>query len=440
LIDKMPHWCSKPPPYDKKLQAVMLAGLDEPLSLPGVRLGHLLAGCTIAGLLVLLPILYVALVIALLAGAVGLFVAVGALLQTVRVRYAALLFAAPIGLLVGALFMIKPLFRRRRRVDRAYSRRFVNPMTEPLLWQFVEGVCDGVGSVRPDRIEIVTGPVAMASWMGFLRRQYVLVVGLPLLGSLTAEEFAGLVAHEVGHFRQGLGCFLQRLIGGVNGWFFTVVYERDDFDHQVEAWADEGFFWSLLSMMARCGAWVGRGALFCLGMLGVLVSRYMERQQEFDADRYWCRVAGAKSFATAMRKVWYLGLAHSVSQEFVGACLDQGYLPDDFPRVNLGLLRCLSREDIAKFEEGRKKEKTRWLDTHPGDAERVAMATREGRPGVYHVQRPAAWLLRDFEGLCKQLTRETYEHVLGARFSPALVHPVEQFAGGKPTEAIETAG
>jgi Zn-dependent protease with chaperone function len=439
-LDEIPRWCRKGPAHDRRLQAAMLVGLDEELAAPRVRVLHLLAGCTIALLLVLLPILYVLVVLGLIAAAVGLCVALGAMLQKVRVRYALLLFAAPLGLLMGALCMVKPLFRRRRRAEAVYSRRFVNPVSEPLLWQFVEGVCDSVGAVRPDRIEIVTGPEAMASWMGFWRKQYVLTIGLPLLGSLTAEEFAGLVAHEVGHFRQGLSCFLARLIGGVNGWFFTVVYERDDFDYQVEQWAEEGFFWSLLSMTARAGAYVGRGLLFCLGMAGMLVSQFMSRQQEFDADRYWCRVAGAKSFASAMRKIWYLGMADSISQDFLGACLDQGYLPDDSTRVSLGILRCFSRESIAKAEAERKKQRTKWLDTHPEDEVRVANAVREGHAGIYHVQHPAAWLLKDFEGLCRQLTRETYEQVLGERFSPALVHPVERFAGGKRPEPLVTSG
>ncbi len=34
----------------------------------------------------------------------------------------------------------------------------------------------------------------------------VLTIGLPLVAGLSAKEFAGILAHEFGHFTQGLAC------------------------------------------------------------------------------------------------------------------------------------------------------------------------------------------------------------------------------------------
>ena len=111
----------------------------------------------VAGVMVLLPLVYVALV-ALVAAAlvyhavfdVAIFQAVGHGRGAVRVALA--IYVAP--LVVGAVtvaFMLKPLFARPARRGKP---RVLDPQAEPLLHAFVDGVCTTVNAPRPDKVVV----------------------------------------------------------------------------------------------------------------------------------------------------------------------------------------------------------------------------------------------------------------------------------------------
>lgn len=421
-----PNPGAKRPPYDARLQAALLAGLNVSVGAPPVKPGHIAMGIVVAAFLILLPILYVLLVLAMFACALAAFGLIGGLIIKVHSRFTVVLFALPLGLLVAAVFMIKPLFTRRRD-EYAYSRRFLDPMNEPLLWTFIEQICDAVGAAHPHRVQIMVGSNAAAGHSGWFKKQYELTLGLPLFGALTTQEMAGLIAHEVGHFRQGFGDVLLRLIHYINSWFLTVIFERDEWDATVDGWAEDGGFWALMSATARGGTWLGRKVLWLLGALGVMVSRTLERQHEFDADRYWSRVAGAESFATGMRKAWYLSYADHVASQFALTCFQYGVLPDNFPRAKFAILQCLTKEQIAAADKARAEENRSLFNTHPTGAQREAMVRREGQTGAYHVRHSAAWLLRDFEPLCRASTNDAYAHFFQEHFHPHLLRPLEHF-------------
>lgn len=45
--------------------------------------------------------------------------------------------------------------------------------------------------------------------------------------SLDLQQFAGVLAHEFGHFAQSSGMRLSYLIRSINHWFARVVFEED---------------------------------------------------------------------------------------------------------------------------------------------------------------------------------------------------------------------
>lgn len=55
----------------------------------------------------------------------------------------------------------------------------------------------------------------------------VLTIGMPLVLGLSLRQFAGVLAHEFGHFSQGAGMRLTFIIRTISVWFTRVVYERD---------------------------------------------------------------------------------------------------------------------------------------------------------------------------------------------------------------------
>ena len=113
-----------------------------------------------------------------------------------------------LGLVLGpivALFLIKPLFARQALHGKP---RNLKREAEPLLFEFVDKVCDTVGAPRPHAIRLVVDANAAASFesglLGVLGpSRLVLIIGLPLVAGLSLRQFTGVLAHEFGHFSQG---------------------------------------------------------------------------------------------------------------------------------------------------------------------------------------------------------------------------------------------
>jgi hypothetical protein len=131
---------------------------------------------------------------------------------------ATLLYVGPIlvGLTVIA-FLLKPLFAAR-------------PAAPPAVAL--------VGAPLPRRVEVNCVANAAAGFRrglaSFFGHDLTLTIGLPLVAGLSTRQFAGVLAHEFGHFTQGAGMRLSYLIREINCWFFRVVHERDRWDVDLE--------------------------------------------------------------------------------------------------------------------------------------------------------------------------------------------------------------
>jgi len=89
------------------------------------------------------------------------------------------------GILV--FFMLKPLFARRPKESQPL---FLDPAQEPLLFAFVQRICQLVGAPMPGRIDVDCQVNASASLRrGLLSRDLVLTIGLPLAAGLNLRQF-----------------------------------------------------------------------------------------------------------------------------------------------------------------------------------------------------------------------------------------------------------
>ncbi|MBW8885983.1 MAG: M48 family metallopeptidase, partial [Planctomycetia bacterium] len=119
-----------------------------------------------------------------------------------------IIYLAP--LVIGGIvivFMFKPLFAPPAKEGR---RRSLTPTSDPLLFEFVERICGLVGAAMPRRIDVDCDINASASfrrgWLSLiLGHDLVLTIGMPLAAGLSLQQFAGVLAHEFGHFSQGAG-------------------------------------------------------------------------------------------------------------------------------------------------------------------------------------------------------------------------------------------
>ena len=125
-------------------------------------------------------------------------------------------------------FLVKPLLARPRR---AIPPRTLKSGDEPELFKFVTALCRAVGAPVPCRIQVdceVNAAAGPNAGLGSLmRRDLRLVIGMPLVAGMTLRQFAGVLAHELGHFSQEGGLLTRYFIETVNHWFARVVYERD---------------------------------------------------------------------------------------------------------------------------------------------------------------------------------------------------------------------
>src|SRR5258708_35082571 len=153
---------------------------------------------------------------------------------------------------------------------------------------------------------------------------------------MSLRQFSGVLAHEFGHFSQGAGMRLTYVIRSISFWFVRVVYERDSWDEWLNEQArDSEGGYHLLVQLTRGSVWVTRRILWVLMWIGHLVSCFMLRQMEYDADRHEARFAGSDTFQQTARRLAELSVARRMALGDLGRFLDEGRLADDLPALIL---------------------------------------------------------------------------------------------------------
>ncbi len=399
----MPDHVSPPPAAESPLAAFDGAIVPN-------RTGVLYrAGLTLVTFaMVLLPIIYVALIGLTAWGACyhlthnTWMLSNGSLFRTIAYATPAI-----VGFIL-VFFMIKPFFAARESAPESVA---LDPEKEALLFAFVQKICDLVGAPMPSRVDVDCEVNASASLRrGMWSRDLVLTIGLPLAAGLDMRQFAGVLAHEFGHFAQGAGMRLTYVVRRVNAWFARVVFERDAWDVRLEQSAS-GLPWQIGIVLhgARACVWATRRILWALMHAGHAISCFMLRQMEYDADSYSAKLVGGDAFeATAIRL-----RVLNVATQFAYGHVQQSWASRRLPE-NLVLL--IERESASLRGEVHQKvttadpeEKTGWFDTHPSDADRLHAVRRLNERGIFHATEPAARLFSDFSALSKTITRHQYE-------------------------------
>jgi hypothetical protein len=412
----------------------ILATFGEPIRRVRTPLLYRFAALWVTAMLLLLPLVYVGLIALLGYGVYYHATENISIFKNVRsVRGAAFAYLTPI--VVGGtavLFMIKPLFAPLPRDE---SRRTLLPASEPLLFAFVAKVCEAIRAPAPGRIDVdcrVNASAHLARWiLPTFMNKLVLTIGLPLVATMTVGQFAGLLAHEFGHFAQGAGMRLSYIIHSINAWFYRVVYERDAWDETLVAYADDEHWWfALVFQFARLMVWLSRRILWLLMMLAHILSCVLSRQKEYDADRRATRLVGSDIYAAMLTHASIVDVSASYVTMKVPEGYHSGRLCDDYP----GLVRHLSEVVPDELRQAIRQEaetsRTDWFSTHPSDRDRAAQIQKEKSPGVFHSDLPATVLFRDFAALAKARTVEYYREVLDTKIPHTKLVPLADFLRG----------
>jgi Zn-dependent protease with chaperone function len=316
---------------------------------------------------------------------------------------------------VLVFFMIKPILAGRPEQPPKYS---LTPQSDPALFALIGRICESVRAPLPCRVDVDCQINASASFrrglLSMRGNDVVLTIGLPLAAGLSKQEFGGVLAHEFGHFAQGAGMRLTYLVRATSAWFARVVYERDKWDVRlVQAAYSLNIRLAVFLHLIRFAVWLTRRILWALMHLGHAISCFMLRQMEYDADSYETRLAGSEAFARSAAKLQHLNAAGQSAYEKIRESWNGRRLPENLPlfiNVCVGNTPAELREKIEAAAR-----KTRFLDTHPCDVDRVKAARALNQPGIFHNDKPASQLFNDFDGLCRAATRFHYEHNLELR-------------------------
>lgn len=399
--------------------------LNKPVSFP-VSATYKLGLSAVALAMVLLPLLYLAIIA--LTGYLLYWHSthnIQLFSSHLNAKVAFFLYVTPIvtGILL-LLFMVKPLFAKSSTYDEDLT---INRSDEPTLFSFVEKLCNLIGAPVPAEIRINNQVNASASFSNGLKgcfsNRLTLTIGLPLAGGLDLQQFAGVLAHEFGHFAQSSGMRLSYLIRSINHWFARVVFEEDQWDSKLRSWSKEiDFRIGIILYIARFFIWSTRKLLHLLMIIGNAISCYMLRQMEYDADRYEAAVAGAAAFETTSNKISLLSLSHAWAFQDISETWQEGQLPNSLPDLvltNHSQMKIETRDAVLKDIHGAK---TGIFDTHPSTADRIRNAQKIISEPAFHWNTnqqdrssipSASILFKDFSALSEKATLDYYKKVLG---------------------------
>ncbi len=410
---------------------LLLEGFSGPIEQTRPTLRYRLSTVVVAAVMVLLPLVYLTLI-----GLVGYGVYYHAVHHTGTFEFEfsvprrllmMLAYSGPLcfGILL-ILFLLKPLFPRQAAETRTRS---LNRDREPLLFAFIDRICQAVGAPLPTRIDLDCQLNASASYgRGFaclFGNHLVLTIGLPLVAGLNTRQFAGVLAHEFGHFAQGTGMRLTYLIRTISHWLLRVVYERDAVDDWLARSAESlDFHLAWVFYLAMMFVWISRQILWVLMMLGHLVGSYLLRQMEFDADRYETRLAGSQTFMQTTLGLQILGVATERVYVNLPQNLRERQLVDDLPTMIVSTAEQLPEAVQEAVLSSIEMTSTHWLDTHPADRDRIACAQQEKTEGVFREELPATILFNNFEAQAKATTWEFYRNQFGNDLERSQLVPI----------------
>jgi Zn-dependent protease with chaperone function len=417
-------------PSSAEILAAFHGGIEPVRPSPLYRLWILI----VAAVMVVLPIIYLGIVALACYAMYWHATRNAAVFHNVRnARAAFLMYFGPLVVLgVLVFFLFKPLFARP---ERPAKRRSLSPDREPLLFAFVDAVCSAVGAPTPVRIDVDCAVNASASpehgLFSLLRRRLVLTVGLPLVATLDVKQFAGVLAHEFGHFSQSAGMQFTFLVRSINAWFSRVVYERDQWDATLDSWSQGGNAGTMITAnLARFVVWLTRRILWLLMWTGHAISCTMSRQMEYDADRYQARLVGSGLVESILKRLNVVMIAERGAFADLSESWKEGRLVDNLPRLIEANVVQIPRTALDSVDSMIAQRKTGMFDTHPADRDRIAAAKAENAPGIFDLPGPAADLFSEFDGLSQSITVDYYRGVFGPEFTPDHLQPVADVVRG----------
>ena len=386
------------------IQEAILGAFDSRMTPPAVPLGRKLFTVAVAGVLLILPLFYIAAL-----GGLGYGIFWLATSSYGRELSPAVFWIAIVTAALLLLCLLKPLVEPRRLLVEVY------PLTadkEPLLTEFLQLIGKQVNAAPPARVQTECSTrLELDS-----RRGGTLTIGLPLAASLSAEQLAGLIGGQLAHVRKNAGCGPTNLIRSINGWLWRSIYEDGRFDAWLARVAQRPKF-SLAKLLVplRAAKLVTQAVLFIPMFIGNTLAQNLVRQSELDADRAAARLVGRETFAATLLRLGDIEFTWQGVLAELAFLHKEQQLPDSLPQqLSLRMLD-MTPELAAALRETVGKPEEKPFDSRPSDADRLAATQHEPVGGVCVCGLPARTLFATYEETARQITFDYYSAQFGAQ-------------------------
>ncbi|WP_026257687.1 M48 family metallopeptidase [Actinopolymorpha alba] len=262
---------------------------------------------------------------------------------------------------------------------------------QPQLWAMVRDLAARVVTRPPDEIwlvpEVNAAVTEDASMLGLRGGRRYLLIGLPLLLTLNADQLRAVLGHELGHYSHA-----HTRLGEIN------YRGRITIGRTIEQLNSGGILRTLVRKIFELYA-----------RLYFLVESTVSRRQELEADQAAAAVAGRVAMQTALRELPVLVAAWNFYLEnYVSWALDYGIAPREvfagFPR----LLQARHAE-LANLRGQDLNESTSRWDSHPSTADRIAALHTAPDSGAVTDPRPAWALVAGMDRLLAELERSVLD-------------------------------
>ncbi|MGB3668288.1 MAG: M48 family metallopeptidase [Bermanella sp.] len=356
----------------------------------------------------LVPLLYVAGVLGVFGFAI-LFFSEPMVANLIEDNYlTATHWACPAVLSLGFLYiLLRPIFGGFR----SYHGRVLLQHEAPALFELVAQMSRHLNVKPPKRIEVNNETAlrvdAYSGINSIYRDEYKLIIGAPLLMSLSLNELAAMIGHELSHFRSKQKKVAFYLMHHVSEWLYFRASGQDKrhqkllkrmqkenvpFYEYIELWV-----WQRIHLIQQ---WV----FACLYRAHRTMTAWKCRQIEFETDKQAIALAGSNAFKSMFRALRCAQFAQkAVSAQNDWAWKD-GYLLDDYALAVALEAKKIPASGMQAIHSGFSHAVSVFC---PSDAQRMKCANDQ--PGLLKANVAARFLLERPQDISKQLTLLDYQ-------------------------------
>jgi Zn-dependent protease with chaperone function len=311
------------------------------------------------------------------------------------------------------VFFIKPFMGclnrpiRKRRLEREKYAE---------LYQFVDHLCNMIHAPKPKVIVIDLEGNASASYRTnrfCVKDELVLTIGLPLVANLTITQFAGILAHEFGHFTQRWGMWLTQTIRLIHKWLKQSVNEPDIIDDFITTSLHSGnVFLIIIGALLWVPVKIVHIFLRVLLVISNVFSSFLLREMEFEADRYQGRLVGIDQMADTMRCVLETNYALLIARNDILTNSSSKNITENFPEYVAEIRKYLPDEIMDAISIHMDESQTAFLGTHPSLSDRIHAQKAHQWPGMLNSNISAKFLFRNFDSLSTSQTKKIFKHLI----------------------------